>query len=68
MSYKELPNCKIGVTNAVHQRLRELKLKGDNFNDVIERLLPEEPEEIVFDIVDSLSEYVLASTKLQSKI
>lgn len=55
-SYKELPNCKIGVTNTVHQRLRELKQKGDNFNDVIVRLLPEETPEIKFDITEVLSE------------
>lgn len=53
---KELPNCKIGVTNSVHQRLRELKQKGDNFNDVIARLLPEKVPEKRFDIVDTLSE------------
>ena len=39
--YKELPNCKVGVTNSTHQRLRDLKLNGDNFNDVIVRLLPD---------------------------
>lgn len=57
-SYKELPNCKIGVTNTVHQRLRELKQKGDNFNDVVERLLDgtEKPSEEKFDIVEVLAE------------
>lgn len=55
-SYKELPNCKIGVTNTVHQRLRELKRKGDNFNDVIVRLLPEKAPEHKFDITEVLSE------------
>ena len=55
-SYKELPNCKIGVTNSVHQRLRELKHKGDNFNDVIVRLLPEKAPEQKFDITEALSE------------
>lgn len=55
-SYKELPNCKIGVTNTVHQRLRELKQKGDNFNDVIVRLLPEKEAEVKFDIAEALSE------------
>lgn len=58
-SYKELPNCKIGVTNTVHQRLRELKRKGDNFNDVIVRLLPEKEadgSEVKFDIAEVLSE------------
>ena len=48
---KELPNCKIGVTSSTHQRLRELKLKGDNFNDVIVRLLPEAEIQDKFDAV-----------------
>lgn len=39
MSFDERPNVKVGVTNTVHSRLRDLKKKGDNFNDVIERLL-----------------------------
>lgn len=54
--YKELPNCKIGVTNTVHQRLRELKQKGDNFNDVIVRLLPEKVPERRFDVVEAMSQ------------
>ena len=62
MSYKELPNCKIGVTSSTHQRLRELKLKGDNFNDVVERLINEvhgEPcEDIDLDIVEVLYESI----------
>lgn len=55
-AYRELPNCKIGVTNTVHQRLRELKRKGDNFNDVIVRLLPEKEAEVKFDVIEALSE------------
>lgn len=50
----ELPNCKIGVTNTVYHKLRELKLKGDTFNDVVERLLPEKATEKKFDIVEVL--------------
>lgn len=37
--FDERPNVKIGVTNTVHSRLRDLKKKGDNFNDVIEKVL-----------------------------
>lgn len=53
VSYKELPNVKVGVTNSVHRRLRDLKQKGDNFNDVIDRLLPKEKSK-PFDIVESM--------------
>ena len=57
--YKELPNCKIGVTSSTHQRLRDLKLKGDNFNDVIVRLLP---DVVVLDKFDAVAEaYKLVS-------
>lgn len=54
--FKELPNCKIGVTNSTHQRLRELKHKGDNFNDVIVRLLPEVQSESESDKFDAVTE------------
>lgn len=36
---RELPNCKIGVTNTVHNQLEALKQKGETFNDVVVRLL-----------------------------
>ena len=55
---KELPNCKIGVTNTVYHKLRDLKLRGDTFNDVVERLLPEKAPEKKFDIVEVLSESI----------
>lgn len=50
---KELPNCKIGVTNTVYHRLRELKKGKDTFNDVVERLLPSEG---VLDKFDAVAE------------
>lgn len=60
MSYKELPNVKIGVTNTVHSRLRDLKKRGDNFNDVVERLLDEsgKSKEVQFDVVEVLHESI----------
>lgn len=48
---KELPNCKIGVTNTVYHKLRDLKKRGDTFNDVVERLLPTEDTPDKFDAV-----------------
>ena len=48
---KELPNCKIGVTNTVYHKLRDLKKRGDTFNDVVERLLPSEGVPDKFDAV-----------------
>lgn len=66
MSYKDLANVKVGVTNTVHSRLRELKGKGDNFNDVIEKLLNDTygapSESIEFDVVDVISEGVLSGS------
>ena len=62
---RELPNCKIGVTNTVYHRLRDLKGNKDTFNDVVERLLDgaEKPSEVLsddkFDIVEVLAEGVL---------
>ena len=51
---RELPNCKIGVTNTVYHRLRDLKGNKDTFNDVVERLLDEaeKPSEEKFDVVE----------------
>lgn len=51
---KELPNCKIGVTNTVYHRLRELKNGKDTFNDVVARLLPEKAPEQKFDVVEHM--------------
>ena len=48
---RELPNCKIGVTNTVYHKLRDLKKRGDTFNDVVERLLPTEDVADKFDAV-----------------
>lgn len=59
---RELPNCKIGVTNTVYHRLRDLKGNKDTFNDVVERLLgeAEKPTEDKFDVVvDVLADGVL---------
>lgn len=55
---KELPNCKIGVTNTVYHRLRDLKGNKDTFNDVVERLLDEaeKPSEEKFDVVGVMYE------------
>ena len=48
---RELPTCKIGVTNTVYHKLRDLKKRGDTFNDVVERLLPTEDVADKFDAV-----------------
>ena len=58
---RELPNCKIGVTNTVYHRLRDLKGNKDTFNEVVVRLLDgaEKPSEVKFDIVEVLAEGVL---------
>lgn len=53
---KELPNCKIGVTNTVYHKLRDLKKRGDTFNDVVERLLPTEDAPDTLDKFDAVAE------------